>query len=400
MVQLNFDAATAQRRPRAYADEHRLQPARGGRAGELGRQQAPARGRHASGAPPGRRLARGLLHLGAVPRRLRLAGRRLRRHAGADVRRAPRGPDDSERRDRRARGRFPGSRSRGAGASCSPPSSTARPARTSRRSGREPFRWATGWRDRSVAVPAGGALGTSTTAFFCGAIAHGSNLLRRALDQPWAVLVVLVVLIGLVVIAAARATWRPAAPLRLARRRASGQILAATARMYFGHVGLFIGIGSILLPISLLDALLQAVILRASSVAGIEAPGRGRGRARAARRRARHGADAARRRDRHGGDHPGARRARRRAPGESRARVPPRARQRAADARRARRGRRDRHDAREHDRADPDRDRPRDPLGADRPRHGDRGPLRARARSRAAAAWSGVAGRRWPASPS
>ena len=90
------------RRPRTYADEHRLQPARRGRAGEVGRQQAPARGRHPSGPPPGRRIARGLLHLGALPRRLRLAGCRLRRHAGADVRRAPGRRDDSERRDRRA----------------------------------------------------------------------------------------------------------------------------------------------------------------------------------------------------------------------------------------------------------------------------------------------------------
>ena len=78
-------------------------------------------------------------------------------------------------------------------------------------------------------------------------------------------------------IAAARATWRPAAPLRLARRRASGQILAATSRMYFGHVGLFIGIGSILLPLAAVDAILQAVILRASSVAGIEGQGEGEG---------------------------------------------------------------------------------------------------------------------------
>ena len=60
-------------------------------------------------------------------------------------------------------------------------------------------------------------------------------------------------------IAAGRTTWRPSAPLRLARRRATGQIIGASARMYFGHIALFIGIGSILLPISLLDALLQAL---------------------------------------------------------------------------------------------------------------------------------------------
>jgi hypothetical protein len=141
----------------------------------------------------------------------------------------------------------------------------------------EPVLWESGWRDRSVAVPAGGALGTRTTAFFCGAIAHGSNVLRRALDDPWAVLLVFAALIGLVAIAAGRATWRPSAPLRLARRRATGQIIGASGRMYFGHLVLFIGIGSILLPVSLVDALLQAILLHASSFAGIEAQGEGEG---------------------------------------------------------------------------------------------------------------------------
>ena len=141
----------------------------------------------------------------------------------------------------------------------------------------QPVLWESGWRDRSVAVPAGGALGTRTTEFFCGAIAHGSNLLTRALDNPSAVLLALAVLIGLVAIAAGRTTWRPSAPLRLARRRATGQIISASGRMYFGHLALFIGIGSILLPITLLDALLQAFLLHASGVAGIEAQGEGEG---------------------------------------------------------------------------------------------------------------------------
>jgi hypothetical protein len=141
----------------------------------------------------------------------------------------------------------------------------------------QPVLWESGWRDRSVAVPAGGALGTRTTEFFCGAIAHGSSLLTRALDNPSAVLLALAVLIGLVAIAAGRTTWRPSAPLHLARRRATGQIIGASVRMYFGHLALFIGIGSILLPITLLDALLQAFLLHASSFAGIEAQGEGEG---------------------------------------------------------------------------------------------------------------------------
>ena len=64
----------------------------------------------------------------------------------------------------------------------------------------EPFRWsAEDWRDRSIAVPGGGALGTGATDFFCGAVAGGSNLLRRSVDNPLpalGVLAALLVLIG------------------------------------------------------------------------------------------------------------------------------------------------------------------------------------------------------------
>ena len=48
----------------------------------------------------------------------------------------------------------------------------------------EPISVSTNWRDRSYAVPAGGALGTGTTDFFCSAIAAGSNTLRRLVDDP------------------------------------------------------------------------------------------------------------------------------------------------------------------------------------------------------------------------
>ena len=49
---------------------------------------------------------------------------------------------------------------------------------------------------------------------------------------------------------ASRTTWRPATPFRLARRRAWGQILATSARMYVKRPPLFLGIGLLALPIS------------------------------------------------------------------------------------------------------------------------------------------------------
>ncbi len=137
----------------------------------------------------------------------------------------------------------------------------------------EPISVSNGWRDRSYAVPAGGALGTGTTDFFCSVIGAGSNALRRSVDDPLPVVLALGALLALVLFGLSRATWRPTAPLSLARRRAWGQILTSAARMYARRLGLFLGIGLLLLPISVVVTLLQAVVIGVSSIAGISTEG-------------------------------------------------------------------------------------------------------------------------------
>jgi hypothetical protein len=141
----------------------------------------------------------------------------------------------------------------------------------------EPIEWSKGWRDRSLAVPGGGVLGTGTTDFFCGAVERGSEALRRLIDDPLPVLAILAALITLVLYGLSRTMWRPGAPLRLARRRAWGQILAAAGRMYVSRIGLFTGIGILFLPISGLITLLQATVLRVSNVVGIQTEGESTG---------------------------------------------------------------------------------------------------------------------------
>jgi hypothetical protein len=140
-----------------------------------------------------------------------------------------------------------------------------------------PMEWAESWRSRSLAVPGGGALGTGATDFFCGAVAAGSNTLRRAVENPLPLFLALVALAVLLVYVLSRTTWRPAAPLRLARRRAWGQVLAAAWRMYTGRIGLFPGLGLVALPISVVVTLLQAGLLRGSSFLGIPTEGEGGG---------------------------------------------------------------------------------------------------------------------------
>ncbi|MGH3075358.1 MAG: Vps62-related protein, partial [Gaiellales bacterium] len=141
----------------------------------------------------------------------------------------------------------------------------------------QPMLWSQDWRDRAYAVPAGGALGTRTTDFFCGAMARGSRVLWVAVGDPLPTIVGLLAVAALLIYALKRATWRPTAPLRVARRRAWGQILSGAARMYVARWRLFIGIGVLLLPVSVLITILQAIVVHASSIAGVETEGEAAG---------------------------------------------------------------------------------------------------------------------------
>ncbi len=133
----------------------------------------------------------------------------------------------------------------------------------------EPVTWAEDWRDRSVAIPAGGALGTSATDFFCDAVASGSNVVLRLEENPGWVIAALAAFVVLLIAAVRRTTWRPTTPLAVARRRSWGQTLTAAARMYASRPLLFLGIGLVTIPIALAVTLLQALLFSATAIAGI-----------------------------------------------------------------------------------------------------------------------------------
>jgi hypothetical protein len=134
----------------------------------------------------------------------------------------------------------------------------------------EPIQWSQDWRDRSFTVPTASLFGTTATDFFCRAIGGGSSALVRLVHRPAAFLVVAGALLLLLVYLLSRTSWRPAAPLRLARRRAWGQTLAAAVRMYGGQLGLVLGIGLLFIPVSLLIVLLQSLLLRGTGFVGVE----------------------------------------------------------------------------------------------------------------------------------
>jgi hypothetical protein len=137
----------------------------------------------------------------------------------------------------------------------------------------EPIRWSEDWRPRSYIVPSASVFGHGATSFFCTSIARGSTALVRLVASPLAFGLVLVAFILLVLVAIARATWTPVAPFRLAARRSTGQILSAAARMYVSRLGLFVAIGLALIPITLLIALLQALVLHGTGALGVQTTG-------------------------------------------------------------------------------------------------------------------------------
>jgi len=141
----------------------------------------------------------------------------------------------------------------------------------------EPIEWSDDWRDRSYAVPAGGLFGTQATDFFCVAVEQGSRGLVQLLRSPLAVLIFLAALLALAIFVITRTTWSPVAPLRVARRRSSGQILRASARMYVRRAPLFLGLGILFIPLGMVISLVQAAVLGGFGLVGVSVSGESAG---------------------------------------------------------------------------------------------------------------------------
>ncbi len=133
-----------------------------------------------------------------------------------------------------------------------------------------PISWAEDWRPRSYTVPGSSIFGSNATDFFCGAVAHGSTSLVRLVANPVEFSLVLGAFALLAIFLLSRTRWRPATPLRLAHRRTWGQIFAVSSRMYAARVPLFVGMGLLFVPIALLVTLLQALVLHATNVLGVQ----------------------------------------------------------------------------------------------------------------------------------
>ena len=141
----------------------------------------------------------------------------------------------------------------------------------------EPIRWSESWRPRSYVVPSAAVFGRGATGSFCTAIGRGSAVLVQLVHRPLVISLVIAALVLVVLVAISKATWRPTAPLRIAARRTTGQVLSASGRMYARHIVLFIAIGLALIPITLVISLLQALVLHGSGALGVETTGQNTG---------------------------------------------------------------------------------------------------------------------------
>jgi hypothetical protein len=131
-----------------------------------------------------------------------------------------------------------------------------------------PITWSReSWRDESFVVPGGGAVGTRATDFFCGAIAAGSEALRRAKADPARAAIVVGGLVVLLLWGLSRTRWEPTSPLPVARRRRWGQLLSAAGRMVVRRPRVFIGIGLLFVPLGLLITLIQWLLFRVAGLA-------------------------------------------------------------------------------------------------------------------------------------
>jgi hypothetical protein len=125
----------------------------------------------------------------------------------------------------------------------------------------QPVTWADEkWRSGSTAVPGQSSFGTSTTDFFCGAVAAGSKVYIRFLRTPWAVLALFGALALLAAWAVKRTRWKPLLPEPLDQARTGGQIYRTARLIYARHPRMFVGIGLAFIPFGFLGVLVQELV--------------------------------------------------------------------------------------------------------------------------------------------
>ena len=124
-----------------------------------------------------------------------------------------------------------------------------------------PITWAaTRWHPSAFAVPGGTTGVLHTTDVFCAGVAGGSTLLTIAVRGGPPVFLAALAALFLLLWAVLRMRWLPSQPFALARRRGLGQVLLAAARVYRQNPRLYLAIGVLFVPLSLVVAGIQRLL--------------------------------------------------------------------------------------------------------------------------------------------
>ena len=116
------------------------------------------------------------------------------------------------------------------------------------------------WRPDGVQVPAASSVAPSATGFFCSAVAQGSKVYIKFLSSPVAVIGVLAAIVLFAVWLSRRTIWSPALPTPIRRRREGGQLYRAGFRIYRGRPKLFLAIGLMAIPLGALATIAQNLL--------------------------------------------------------------------------------------------------------------------------------------------
>ena len=112
-----------------------------------------------------------------------------------------------------------------------------------------PLTWMEEIRSTSPRLPAGSVAGPTVTKSFCGAVEGVTSFLNHTQDTPWVLPLILLAVFALLAFIAWRTRWLPLDLDTPRRARAFGQLLFASAGLYWRHWRVFAPIGLLAIPV-------------------------------------------------------------------------------------------------------------------------------------------------------
>lgn len=112
-----------------------------------------------------------------------------------------------------------------------------------------PFTWMEQQRRTSPRMPGGGLVGPDAVVAFCGVMETVTGVMNLQQADPWVAYFLIAAFVLIVYLVFGYSTWRPVDSVNLEAKRAYGQIVASSLRLYRQHFAPFAVLGAIAIPI-------------------------------------------------------------------------------------------------------------------------------------------------------